>query len=76
MEMNRGSRFNYRIWTAAAVSAAFFVPLGVFGAPALAKSASSASEYGHSGSSQKKRRVVSRQRTGRPCQGRSAAVRR
>ena len=48
MEKNRRSNFNYRAWTAAAVSAAFFVPLMVFGAPALAKSA--ASEY--SGSSQ------------------------
>ena len=48
MEKNGLSRFNYRAWTAAAVSAAFFVPLMVFGAPALAKSA--ASEY--SGSSQ------------------------
>jgi hypothetical protein len=48
MEKNRFSNFNYRAWTAAAVSAAFFVPLMVFGAPALAKSA--ASEY--SGSSE------------------------
>jgi uncharacterized membrane protein YgcG len=50
MEKNRRSNFNYRAWTAAAVSAAFFVPLMVFGAPALAKSA--ASEYEYSGSSQ------------------------
>jgi hypothetical protein len=50
MEKNRLSRFNYRAWTAAAVTAAFFVPLMVFGAPALAKSA--ASEYEYSGSSQ------------------------
>ena len=48
MEKNRRSNFNYRAWTAAAVSAAFFVPLMVFGAPALAGSA--ASEY--SGSSE------------------------
>jgi len=50
MEKNGLSRFNYRAWTAAAVTAAFFVPLMVFGAPALAKSA--ASEYEYSGSSQ------------------------
>ena len=50
MEKNRRSNFNYRAWTAAAVSAAFFVPLMVFGAPALAKSA--ASQYEYSGSSQ------------------------
>jgi hypothetical protein len=48
MEKNTRSNVNYRAWTAAAVSAAFFVPLMVFGAPALAGSA--ASEY--SGSSQ------------------------
>jgi uncharacterized membrane protein YgcG len=50
MEKNGRSRFNYRAWTAAAVTAAFFVPLMVFGAPALAKSA--ASQYEYSGSSQ------------------------
>ena len=50
MEKNGPSRFNYRAWTAAAVTAAFFVPLMVFGAPALAKSA--ASQYEYSGSSQ------------------------
>jgi hypothetical protein len=35
-----------------AVTAAILVPLGVLGAPALARSASSASEYQYSGSSQ------------------------
>jgi hypothetical protein len=56
MEKNRFSRFNRRTWTAAAVSAAFLVPLGVFGAPALAKSAAAASEY--SGSSQYQYKVL------------------
>jgi hypothetical protein len=44
--------FNYRPWLAAAVSAAFFVPLLVLGGPALAKSAASASQYEYGGSSQ------------------------
>jgi hypothetical protein len=43
---------SFKAWTAAAVTAAFFIPLGVFGAPALAKSAASASQYEYSGSSQ------------------------
>jgi hypothetical protein len=43
---------SFKIWTAAAVTAAFFVPLGILGAPALAKSAASASQYEYSGSSQ------------------------
>jgi hypothetical protein len=47
-----------RMWAVAAVSAGFLVPLGVLGAPALAKSAASASEYGHSGSSQYQYKVV------------------
>jgi hypothetical protein len=63
MEMNRGSRFNHRIWTVAAVSAAFLVPLCVFGAPALAKTASAVSEYGHSGSSQYQYKVTICHRT-------------
>jgi hypothetical protein len=54
MEKNRFSRFNYRAWTAAAVTAAFFVPLMVFGGPALAGSA--ASQY--SGSSQYQYKVT------------------
>jgi hypothetical protein len=54
MEKNRRSNFNYRAWTAAAVSAAFFVPLMVFGGPALAGSA--ASQY--SGSSQYQYKVT------------------
>ena len=44
--------FSRRTAAIAAVSAGVLVPLGVFGAPALARSASAASEYGRSGSSQ------------------------
>jgi uncharacterized membrane protein YgcG len=44
--------FSRRSAAIAAVSACVLVPLGVFGAPALARSASAASEYGNSGSSQ------------------------
>jgi hypothetical protein len=47
-----------RSLAAAAVSAGFLVPLGVFGAPALAKSAASASQYQYSGSSQYQYKVV------------------
>jgi len=43
---------NRRGAAAAAVTAVFLVPLGVFGAPALARTAASASEYQYSGSSQ------------------------
>ena len=43
---------SFKAWTAAAVTAAFLVPLGILGAPALAKSAASASQYEYSGSSQ------------------------
>jgi hypothetical protein len=56
MENKRLSRFNYRAWTAGAVTAAFFVPLMVFGAPALAGSA--ASQYEYSGSSQYQYKVT------------------
>src|SRR5689334_12542393 len=42
----------------ALVTAAVIVPLGVFGAPALARTASSAAEYGHSGSSQYQYKVA------------------
>ena len=58
MEKNGLSRFNYRAWTAAAVSAAFFVPLMVFGAPALANSVAAASQYEYSGSSQYQYKVL------------------
>jgi uncharacterized membrane protein YgcG len=51
-------RFNRRIWTAAVVSAAFFVPLCIFGAPALARSAASASQYEYGGSSQYQYKVT------------------
>ena len=42
----------------ALVTLAVIVPLGVFGAPALARSASSADQYGHSGSSQYQYKVA------------------
>jgi hypothetical protein len=57
------SSFNRRVWAAVAVSAAFLVPLGVFGAPALARSASAASEYQYSGSSQYQYKVMICHRT-------------
>ena len=63
MDKQRFSGFNYRVWTAVVVSAAFFVPLGVFGAPALARSASAASEYQYSGSSQYQYKVTICHRT-------------
>ena len=40
------------------MTAAFIVPLGVFGAPALARSASAASQYQYSGSSQYQYKVA------------------
>ena len=52
------NHFNYRPWLAAAVSAAFLVPLAFVGAPALAKSASSASQYQYGGSSQYQYKVT------------------
>ena len=58
MDKMRFSGLNRRIWAAVAVSAAFLVPLGVFGAPALARSASAASEYEYSGSSQYQYKVT------------------
>jgi hypothetical protein len=56
--MNRGGGFNSRLMAALAVSAALFVPLAVFGAPALARSASAASQYQYSGSSQYQYKVA------------------
>lgn len=61
--MNRGGGFNGRLAAALAVSAALFVPLAVFGAPALARSASAASEYQYSGSSQYQYKVMLCHRT-------------
>jgi len=58
MKPNTSDHFNYRPWLAAAVSAAFFVPLLVLGGPALAKSASSASQYEYGGSSQYQYKVT------------------
>ncbi len=52
MSTNFMKRANRRVLGAAAVSTAFLVPLGVFGAPALARSAASASQYQYGGSSQ------------------------
>jgi hypothetical protein len=63
MDNQRFSGFNKRVWAAVAVSAAFFVPLGVFGAPALARSASAASQYEYSGSSQYQYKVTLCHRT-------------
>jgi hypothetical protein len=40
------------------VTAAVIVPLGVFGAPALARTASSVAQYGHSSSSQYQYKVA------------------
>lgn len=42
----------------ALVTAAVVIPLGVFGAPALARTASALSQYGHSGSSQYQYKVA------------------
>ena len=56
-------RSNAKAWTAAAVTAAFFVPLGVFGAPALAKSAASASQE-YAGASQYQYKVLLCHKTG------------
>lgn len=50
MKPQTSEHFNYRPWLAAAVSAAFLVPLAFVGAPALAKSAASASQYQYGGS--------------------------
>jgi uncharacterized membrane protein YgcG len=61
--MHRDGRFNGRLAAALAVSAALFVPLAVFGAPALARSASAASQYQYSGSSQYQYRVTLCHRT-------------
>jgi uncharacterized membrane protein YgcG len=52
MRKNTFSRVNRRAWTAAAVSAAFLVPLGILGGPALASSVVAAAQYEYGGSSQ------------------------
>jgi hypothetical protein len=49
---------NSRSTAIAAVSAAILVPLGVFGAPALARSAASASQYEYGGSSSHQYKVA------------------
>lgn len=58
-----GNGRNGRLAAGVAVTAAMLVPLAVFGAPALARSASAASQY-HSGSSQYQYRVTICHRTG------------
>jgi hypothetical protein len=55
--------WNRRVVAAAAVSAAVLVPLGAFGAPALARSVAAASQYGHGGSSQYQYKVAICHRT-------------
>ena len=52
MKPKTSEHVNYRPWLAGAVSAAFLLPLAFVGAPALAKSAASASQYEYGGSSQ------------------------
>ena len=47
----------------ALVTAAVIIPLGVFGAPALARTASAVSQYGHSASSQYQYKVAVCHRT-------------
>jgi hypothetical protein len=54
---------NRRVVAGVAVSAALLVPLGVLGAPALARSASSASQYQYSGSAQYQYKVAVCHRT-------------
>jgi hypothetical protein len=62
VKRNFFGRSNAKAWTVAAVTAAFFVPLGVFGAPALARSAASASQE-YAGSSQYQYKVTICHRT-------------
>ena len=52
-----------RIAALALVTVAVVVPLGVFGAPALARTASAVSQYGHSSSSQYQYKVAVCHRT-------------
>jgi hypothetical protein len=58
MRKNRFSRLNRRAWLAAAVSAAFLVPLGILGGPALASSVAAASQYEYGGSAQYQYKVT------------------
>jgi hypothetical protein len=58
MRNSRISHLNRRVWTVVAVTAAFLVPLGVFGGPALARSVAAASEYQYGGSSQYQYKVT------------------
>ena len=54
---------NRRSAAAAVVTVAILVPLGVLGAPALARSVSAVSQYGHSGSSQYQYKITICHRT-------------
>ena len=53
-----------RPWAVAAVSAAFLIPLGVFGGPALGKTVASVAQYEYSGSGQYQYKVVLCHHTG------------
>jgi hypothetical protein len=55
---------NSRLFGAVAVTGLLLVPLGVFGGPALARTASAVGEYGHSGSSQYQYKVTVCHHTG------------
>ena len=54
---------NSRVAGAVAVTGLLLVPLGVFGGPALARTASAVGEYGHSGASQYQYKVTICHRT-------------
>jgi len=55
---------NSRLFGAVAVTGLLLVPLGVFGGPALARTASAVGEYGHSGASQYQYKVTICHHTG------------
>jgi hypothetical protein len=55
---------NRRLAGAVAVTSLLLVPLGVFGGPALARTASAVGEYGHSGGAQYQYRVTMCHHTG------------
>jgi hypothetical protein len=63
MKNPRSGSFNRRIISALAVTAALFVPLAVFGGPALARTVAAASQYEYSGSSQYQYKVTICHRT-------------
>ena len=55
---------NSKLVGAVAVTGLLLVPLGIFGGPALARTASAVGEYGHSGASQYQYRVTMCHHTG------------